>query len=216
MTNTNEILSSESLGELQLSSESTIPFAKVMKESTPAPAKQSGKQYKILSTYISANPGVTRTVILADAGLLAAIRTPASVALIAAGDKAETIRWKRRLNFLIRDMRRAGVDIRIQRIDGSACYTILGTSIRANASLDTTKEKESSLFLGGTTKELPFSKPVPRSFGGVNVVKEDLAPASFIAIDIKRMDEPQDVTMNFDDLLAQLDGIISDCTSAES
>ena len=201
MTNTNQILSSESLGELQLSSESTIPFAKVMKESTPAPAKQSGKQYKILSTYISANPGVTRTVILADAGLLAAIRTPASVALIAAGDKAETIRWKRRLNFLIRDMRRAGVDIRIQRIDGSACYAILGTSIRANASLD-------------TTKELPFSKPVPRSFGGVNVVKEDLAPASFIAIDIKRMDEPQDVTMNFDDLLAQLDGIISDCTSA--
>ncbi len=205
MTNTNQILSSESLGELQLSSESTIPFAKVMKESTPAPAKQSGKQYKILSTYISANPGVTRTVILADAGLLAAIRTPASVALIAAGDKAETKRWKRRLNFLIRDMRRAGVDIRIQRIDGSACYAILG---------NTTKEKESSLFLGGATKELPFSKPVPRSFGGVNVVKEDLAPASFIAIDIKRMDEPQDVTMNFDDLLAQLDGIISDCTSA--
>jgi hypothetical protein len=146
--------------------------------------KATGKQYEILSTYISANPGVTRTVVFSDASLLAQLRTPAAVALLATGDKVETKRWNRRLNFLIRDMRRGGVDIRIERQGGSACYTILG----------------------GEAKELPFSKPVPRSpVESVKVIEEELAPASLIVVDTKRSDEPQDVMMNFDDLLSQLD-----------
>ncbi len=197
MTNTNQILSSDSTitrgNVCDVNVVTPAPAPAIDRDAfiiapilfaPRKPAKQSGKQYEILSTFISANPGVTRTVVFSDASLLAALRTPAAVALINAGDKTETKRWNRRLNFLIRDMRRGGVDIRIHRDGGSACYTILGT----------------------TVTELPFSKPVPRSpVKSVKVVEEELAPASLIVIDTKRMDEPQDVMLNFDDLLAQLD-----------
>ena len=197
MTNTNQILSSEStitlgnVGDVNVVTPAPVPaidpdafiIAPIL-FAPRKPAKQSGKQYEILSTFISANPRVTRTSIFSDASLLAQLRSPAAIALLATGDKTETKRWNRRLNFLIRDMRRGGVDIRIDRGDYGVYYTILGS----------------------TAKELPFSKPVPRSpVKSVKVIKEELAPASPIVVDTKRMDEPQDVMMNFDDLLAQLD-----------
>ena len=149
-------------------------------------AKTSGKQYEVLSSFISANPGVSRTTVFSDAGLLAALRTPAAVALINAGDKAETKRWNRRLNFLIRDMRRGGVDIKIERQGRIASYTVMGT----------------------TQLELPFtavSEARNAAIIGMSVDDEDLAPATPIIPDTRRQEEPQDVMLGFEDLLAQLD-----------
>ena len=148
--------------------------------------KTSGKQYEVLSSFISANPGVSRTTVFSDAGLLAALRTPAAIALINAGDKAETKRWNRRLNFLIRDMRRGGVDIKIERQGRIAHYTIAGT----------------------TQLELPFtavSEARNAAIIGMPVDDEDLAPATPIVPDTRRQEEPQDVMLGFEDLLAQLD-----------
>lgn len=148
--------------------------------------KKGNKQYEVLSSFISANPGVSRTTIFSDAGLLAALRTPAAVALINAGDKAETKRWNRRLNFLIRDMRRGGVDIKIERDGRVAQYTVMGS----------------------TQLELPFT-PVAVSRNsaiiGMPADDEDLAPATPIIPDTRRQEEPQDVMLGFEDLLAQLD-----------
>ena len=149
-------------------------------------AKRGNKQYEVLSSFISANPGVSRTTVFSDAGLLAALRTPAAVALINAGDKAETKRWNRRLNFLIRDMRRGGVDIKIERQGRVAHYTVMGS----------------------TQLELPFT-PVAEARNSaimdMPAADEDLTPATPIIPDTRRQEEPQDVMLGFEDLLAQLD-----------
>lgn len=166
------------------------PVAFTAPKTTAAPKanapKTGNKQYEVLSSFISANPGVSRTTVFSDAGLLAALRTPAAVALINAGDKAETKRWNRRLNFLIRDMRRGGVDIMIERQGRVAHYTVMGS----------------------TQLELPFT-PVAESRNsaiiGMPVDDEDLAPATPIIPDTRRQEEPQDVMLGFEDLLAQLD-----------
>ena len=56
--------------------------------------------------------------------------------------------------------------------------------------------------------ELPFT-PVAESRNsaiiGINVSDEDLAPATPIIPDTRRQEEPQDVMLGFEDLLAQLD-----------
>ena len=121
-----------------------------------------------------------------DAGLLAALRTPAAVALINAGDKAETKRWNRRLNFLIRDMRRGGVDIKIERQGRVAHYTVMGS----------------------TQLELPFTPAAEARNSAIMdmpAADEDLTPATPIIPDTRRQEEPQDVMLGFEDLLAQLD-----------
>ena len=166
------------------------PVAFTAPKTTAAPKakapKTGNKQYEVLSSFISANPGVSRTTVFSDAGLLAALRTPAAVALINAGDKAETKRWNRRLNFLIRDMRRGGVDIKIERQGRVAHYTVMGS----------------------TQLELPFT-PVAEARNsaiiGMPADDEDLAPATPIIPDTRRQEEPQDVMLGFEDLLAQLD-----------
>jgi len=166
------------------------PVAFTAPKTTAAPkgkaAKRGNKQYEVLSSFISANPGVSRTTVFSDAGLLAALRTPAAVALINAGDKAEIKRWNRRLNFLIRDMRRGGVDIKIERQGRVAHYTVMGS----------------------TQLELPFT-PVAEARNcaimDMPAADEDLTPATPIIPDTRRQEEPQDVMLGFEDLLAQLD-----------
>jgi hypothetical protein len=166
------------------------PVAFTAPKTTVAPkarAKKAGdKQYEVLSAFICANPGVSRTLMFSDVGLLAALRSPAAVALINAGDKVETKRWNRRLNFLIRDMRRGGVNIKVERQGRIASYTILGS----------------------TQLELPFTAVIEArnsTITGINVSDEDLAPATPIIPDTRRQEEPQDVMLGFEDLLAQLD-----------
>lgn len=136
----------------------------------------TSKQYNVLAGFIKANPGVSRTTIISDAGLLSSLRTPSAIKLIAAGDKGETKRWNRRLNFLIRDMRRGGVEIQVERKGRVAHYTIANVS----------------------QLELPFGVSVGKTVD-TNVVVQ--APK----VDTKRVTEPANVSLGFEDLLAQLD-----------
>ena len=166
------------------------PIAFTASKPTAAPkakaSKRGNKQYEVLSSFISANPGVSRTDVFQDPGLLVKLRTKSQMQAIANGDKLEVKRWNRRLNFLIRDMRRGGVDIQIERKGRVAHYTVMGS----------------------TQLELPFT-PVAEARNsaiiGMPADDEDLAPATPIIPDTRRQEEPQDVMLGFEDLLAQLD-----------
>ena len=143
------------------------------------------RNYEILAAFITNNPGVSRTTVFGDAGLQASLRTPAQVAAIAKGDKAEVKRWNRRLNFLIREMRRRDVDIQIERKGRVAHYTIGAPN--------------------GQLK-LPFTPAdelANRSVIGNHVEDEVLEPAT--KIDFRRASEPENVDLSFEDLLATLD-----------
>ena len=86
---------------------------------------KSIRNFEILCAFIEANPGVSRTDVFNDAGLQKSLRTPAQIKAIAAGDKLEVKRWNRRLNFLIRESGRQGVEIQIERTGRIAAYTIV-------------------------------------------------------------------------------------------
>ena len=144
--------------------------------------------FERLAAYISANPGVSRTDVFSNQGLLHALRTTAQVGLINKGDKTEVKRWNRRLNFLIREMRRQGVDIQIERKGRVAHYTIIESN----------------------QLELPFTPAAVQrnsAIMGADVADEVLEEASPIevVVDVKRAEEPQNISLNFEDLLAQLD-----------
>lgn len=144
--------------------------------------------FERLAAFISANPGVSRTDVFNDAGLQSALRTKAQVAAIAKGDKAETKRWNRRLNFLIREMRRQGVDIQIERKGRVAHYTIIESN-QLELPFTPAAVKRNSTIIGGDVAD---------------EVLEEASPIE-IVVDAKRADEPANVSLNFEDLLAQLD-----------
>ena len=143
------------------------------------------RNFEILCAHIEANPGVSRTDVFADAGLQKSLRTPAQIKAIAAGDKLEIKRWNRRLNFLIRESGRQGVDIQIERKGRIAHYTIVPASGQLELPFDDAAEARNAALTGADLS--------------VDVQIE--APA----IDPKRADEPENVSLNFEDLLAQLD-----------
>ena len=143
------------------------------------------RNFEILVSFIEANPGVSRTDVFADAGLQKSLRTPAQIKAIAAGDKLETKRWNRRLNFLIRESKRQGVDIQIERKGRIAHYTIVPASGQLELPFDDAAEARNAALTGADLS--------------VDVQIE--APA----VDPKRADEPENVSLNFEDLLAQLD-----------
>ena len=144
------------------------------------------RNFEILAAFIESNPGVSRTDVFGDAGLQSSLRTPAQIKAIAAGDKLEIKRWNRRLNFLIRESGRQGVDIQIERKGRIAHYTIVPASGQLELPFDDAAEKRNSAIIGGDA---------------ANVEVEIEAPA----VDVKRADEPENVSLNFEDLLAQLD-----------
>ena len=144
------------------------------------------RNFEILVSFIEANPGVSRTDVFADAGLQKSLRTPAQIKALAAGDKLETKRWNRRLNFLIRESKRQGVDIQIERKGRIAHYTIVPASGQLELPFDEAAEKRNAAITGDDA---------------ANVEVEIEAPV----VDVKRADEPENVSLNFEDLLAQLD-----------
>ena len=151
------------------------------------------RSYEILCAFIEANPGVSRTDVFADAGLQSSLRTPAQVASIATGDKLETKRWNRRLNFLLRESKRQGVDIQIERKGRVAHYTIVPASGQLEIPFDEAAEKRNSAITGDlVTDEVVIEKP---------------------AVDAKRAEEPENVSLNFEDLLATLDEDAATITS---
>ena len=138
------------------------------------------RNFEILASHIESNPGVSRTDVFADAGLQGALRTKAQVAAIAKGDKLETKRWNRRLNFLIREMRRQGVDIQIERKGRVAHYTIGKPSGQLELPFDEAAEARNATITGETVVDKP-------------------------AVDPKRATEEANQSLDFEALLATLD-----------
>ena len=138
------------------------------------------RNFEILASHIESNPGVSRTDVFADAGLQSSLRTKAQVAAIAKGDKAEVKRWNRRLNFLIREMRRQGVDIQIERKGRVAHYTIGKPSGQLELPFDEAAEARNATITGETVVEAP-------------------------TVDAKRAEEAPNQMMDFEALLATLD-----------
>ena len=142
------------------------------------------RNFEILSAFISANPGVSRTDVFADAGLQSSLRTPAQIKSIASGDKAEVKRWNRRLNFLIREMRRQNVDVQIERKGRVAHYTIGQASGQLELPFTPAAEARNSAIIGEDVSDVVIDKP---------------------AVDPMRATEAPDQSLDFEALLATLD-----------
>jgi len=155
---------------------------------------KSIRNFEILCAFIEANPGVSRTDVFADSGLQSSLRTPAQIKAIAAGDKLEVKRWNRRLNFLIRESGRQGVDIQIERKGRVAHYTITPASGQLELPFDDAAAARNAAITGDDV---------------ANVEVEVEAPA----VDVRRADEPENVSLNFEDLLATLDADEATITS---
>ena len=142
------------------------------------------RNFEILAAYIEANPGVSRTTVFADAGLQSSLRTPAQVASIAKGDKLEVKRWNRRLNFLLREMGRQGVNVNIERKGRVAHYTIVPASGQLELPFDEAAEARNAAIIGDDATDVAIDKP---------------------AVDPKRATEAPDQSLDFEALLATLD-----------
>ena len=155
---------------------------KARKSTTKSTPNKGAKvrNFEILASHIESNPGVSRTDVFADAGLQGALRTKAQVAAIAKGDKLEVKRWNRRLNFLIREMRRQGVDIQIERKGRVAHYTIGKPSGQLELPFDEAAEARNATITGETVVDKP-------------------------AVDPKRATEEANQSLDFEALLATLD-----------
>ena len=159
------------------------------------------RNFEILVSFIEANPGVSRTDVFADAGLQASLRTPAQIKSIAAGDKLETKRWNRRLNFLLRESKRQGVEINIERKGRIAHYTVVPASGQLELPFDAAAEARNAAITFD-----PNHVYADGSSASAEANAEAKAEAAIEAkFDARRADEPENVSLNFEDLLAQLD-----------
>ena len=151
------------------------------------------RNFEILVSFIEANPGVSRTDVFCHQDLLQPLRTKAQRQAIAGGDKLEIKRWNRRLNFLLREAKRQGVDINIERKGRIAHYTVVPASGQLELPFDDAAEARNAAITGADLSvDVPFEAP---------------------AVDPKRADEPENVSLNFEDLLAQLDEDAATITS---
>ena len=168
-----------------------VPVEDIMTPSKPSKAvATSGKKYNVLATFIAANPGVSRTTVFSDAGLISALRTPAQAQAISSGDKLETKRWNRRLNFLIRDMRRGGVELQIERKGRVAHYTIAAGTGHFELPFTPAAEARNAAIIGNDD--------------GIDVI-EVLEQRKAKKQDAKRLEEAANQNLSFESLLSQLD-----------
>ena len=142
------------------------------------------RNFEILAAFITNNPGVSRTDVFSDAGLQSSLRTPAQAKSIAAGDKLETKRWNRRLNFLIREMRRQNVDIQIERKGRVAHYTIGQPSGQLELPFTPAAEARNSAIISDNASDVVIDKPT---------------------VDPIRATEDANQSLDFEALLATLD-----------
>ena len=141
------------------------------------------KAHENLLELIKNNPGISRTEVFVDASLRNKLISKTVSAKINAGDKLETKRYNRRLNRFIRQIRRDGNDIRIERKGRVAHYTIADAT-QLEIPFDLKAEARNSLIVG-------------------NVDNEDLASATPVVF--TRADEDDNQNLSFEDLLATLD-----------
>ena len=142
------------------------------------------RNFEILAAFIEATPGVSRTTVFGDAGLQSSLRTPAQVKSIASGDKLEIKRWNRRLNFLLREMGRQGVNVNIERKGRIAHYTVVPASGQLELPFDDAAEARNSAIIGDHVADVAIDKP---------------------AVDPIRATEDADQSLDFEALLATLD-----------
>ena len=155
-------------------------------KSTPSKGAKM-RNFEILSAFISARPGVARTDVFQDPGLLTSLRTMPQMQAIANGDKLETKRWNRRLNFLIREMRRQGVDIQIERKGRVAHYTIGKPDGQLELPFDDAAEARNATIIGDdVTNEVSEASVPPKQ-------------------DAMRLVEDANQMVDFESLLATLD-----------
>lgn len=142
------------------------------------------RNFEILAAFITNHPGVSRTDVFQDPGLLVQLRTKPQMQAIANGDKLEVKRWNRRLNFLIREMRRQDVDIQIERKGRVAHYTIGKPSGQLELPFTPAAEARNSAITGEDVTDVVIEKPT---------------------IDPMRATEDSNQMMDFESLLATLD-----------
>ena len=160
----------------------TTQTAKGGKMKSQSPKKT--RNYEILAAFIEKYPGVSRTDVFCHQDLLQPLRTEAQRRAIAGGDKQEIKRWNRRLNFLIREMRRQGVDVQIERKGRVAHYTIVPASGQLELPFTPAAEARNKAITGNVDNEV-LEGPTP--------------------IEFSRANEEDNVMMDFDSLLATLD-----------
>jgi len=141
------------------------------------------KAHQYLAELIKSNPGISRTDVFTNAALRSQFLSKVVSAKIDAGDKAETKRYNRRLNRFIRQMRRDGTDIKIERTNRVAAYTIPDAT-QLEIPFTLTAEARNSAIIG----------PI------VDEVLEGAIPAAFT-----RVNEEENVNLSFEDLLSTLD-----------
>jgi len=141
------------------------------------------KAHQYLAELIKSNPGISRTDVFTNAALRSQFLSKVVSAKIDAGDKAETKRYNRRLNRFIRQMRRDGTDIKIERTNRVAAYTIPDAT-QLEIPFTLTAEARNSAIIG----------PI------VDEVLEGAIPAAFA-----RANEEENVNLSFEDLLSTLD-----------
>lgn len=135
------------------------------------------RNFEILCAFIEANPGVSRTDVFQDPGLLTSLRTGPQMQAIANGDKLETKRWNRRLNFLIRESKRQGIDIQIERKGRVAHYTIVPASGQLELPFDEKAEARNSAIIGDVVTDVEV--PVPSEKDAMRLVEEPNQNLSF-------------------------------------
>ena len=174
------------LDEWVAESETTITTQPRKPRKTKTQSNKGAKMrnFEILAAFITKYPGVSRTDVFCHQDLLQPLRTEAQRKAIAGGDKQEIKRWNRRLNFLIREMRRQGVDIQIERKGRIAHYTIGKPSGQLELPFDKAAEARNSALIGDDATDVVIDKP---------------------AVDPKRATEEANQSLDFDALLATLD-----------
>ena len=150
------------------------------------------RNFEILCAFIEANPGVSRTDVFQHQDLLQPLRTKEQRKAIAGGDKLEIKRWNRRLNFLIRESKRQGVDIQIERKGRVAHYTIVPASGQLELPFDEAAEARNATITGDVVTDEVIEAPV---------------------VDPKRSEEEANQNLSFEALLATLDEDAATVTS---
>jgi len=158
------------------------------------------RNYEILATFIEARPGVSRTDVFQDPGLLVSLRTKPQIQSIANGDKAEVKRWNRRLNFLIREMKRRDIDVQIERKGRVAHYTIVPASGQLELPFTPAAEARNSAIIGNDVSDEVIEAPVPPKQDAMRLVEEPNQNLSFESL-LATLDEDE-ATVTSDDQVA--------------
>ena len=142
------------------------------------------KAHENLVQLINSNPGISRTLVFKNVGLRRALLSNDVIAKIDAGDKLEVKRWNRRLNRFIRQMKRDGLIVNIERKGRVAHYTIGQPSGQLELPFTPAAEARNATIIGDVDNE----------------VLEGATPIEF-----SRDNEEDNQMLDFDSLLATLD-----------